>query len=468
MSEVRPDQYFVWSPPSSTISVLLSLELVEALRTWVDQGAAASTEVAGLLLGRRDRDVSTRTVITVEDCEVLPRSGVDFKYVPDQHITSSVVGLIAGWEKDENEGREPVGLMRSDLSENCAPTEADLAFIHETLRDPESVFLLIQPGKDAIGILFHTGEADSSNVHVAPFHFDRELLAGDKRNLIQLPAGARNIKAPAGGGLKIGKKGRRATTATLLVLCAAGLWVWALFSYDQSPQTRTAATQPAVPVQTASNSKPSPLVTTIQPPLIPEQTVRVPAQASSRSERRRVVLPNLQPPPVPVTQAEATAPVAVAGPGPTPPLPSPEPRAVEPTRPTKQTSAIEVSSMYAPAPESGVRRTIHKIPGLRLLQHWRYKGGDNFVAAYPVHEAKPLIPRHADLPTSADIQLEVFLDDRGRVSGVDLLTPNSNHSLVGAAANAIYDSQFEPAKLNGKPVDSRLRATFQFRNTAGS
>ena len=391
MPEVRADQYFVWSPAASAVSVLLSLQLVDALRKWIDQGGTPSTEVTGLLLGRRDRDVSTRTVITVEDCEP---------------ILSDPAEQVSAWNPAEHEGLEAVGLMRSDLHENCAPTEADIAVIRDALTDPESIFLLVQPGKDAIGILFHTGESDLANLHVSPFPFDRELLAKDRRNLIQLPAGARKVRAATSGGARSVRKGRRATSAGIVLLCAATLSCWGLLRWDSPSPVPGTSDPAAVPVETAARAadaddrpveptavtEPTPVT---EPPAVTERghtpaTDTTPGRSVQRTAAppRRLVLPDPQPPPVVKAQATAAhAPIPVGDPGPAAPQSSPEPRPAEAPRarpqqpPSAQASSPQASSpqasmSYAPAPESTARRVIQKVPGLRLLQHWRYKDGE--------------------------------------------------------------------------------------------
>jgi hypothetical protein len=151
----------------------------------------------------------------------------------------------------------------------------------------------------------------------------------------------------------------------------------------------------------------------------------------------------------------------------TPPEPALASAAV--TVPPARTSPLvfkpAVSVEFEPAPESGIRKAFQRVPGFRLLGKLRFKGDKKFTAAKPLHVAKPSPGVNAG--PGSRVRLEVYLDEKGRVSGVEALEPRASDRLTGMATTAVYNSRFEPARLNGHAVDSRLIATFDF-HAAGS
>ena len=173
--------------------------------------------------------------------------------------------------------------------------------------------------------------------------------------------------------------------------------------------------------------------------------------------------------------AELKRPDEIPPPAPTPehvkvePPPAPEP-AVPPasvqtaSQPRRPVPAVSVS--YEAAPESSLRRKIQKVPGLRLFQHFQYKGGDDFAPARTVREVRPQLRMSVvrALPGEWRVELRIALDKRGRVTEVESLSPDADERLVLAAVSAVRQSEFEPAQLHGRDVSSRLLATFHFRN----
>lgn len=125
-----------------------------------------------------------------------------------------------------------------------------------------------------------------------------------------------------------------------------------------------------------------------------------------------------------------------------------------------------VNVTYEAAPESSIRRKIQKVPGLRLLQHFQYRGGDDFAPARVVREVRPQLRSAVvrALPGEWRVALRIGLDKHGRVTEVESLSTEVDERLVTAAVSAVRQSEFEPAQLHGREVSSRLMVTFHFRN----
>jgi Gram-negative bacterial TonB protein C-terminal len=61
------DSYVVWDAPGQPCSILLNLELVDALQRWVQ---TKPSRVSGVLLGRHSISDLKRTLVTIEDCDL--------------------------------------------------------------------------------------------------------------------------------------------------------------------------------------------------------------------------------------------------------------------------------------------------------------------------------------------------------------------------------------------------------------
>jgi hypothetical protein len=152
------------------------------------------------------------------------------------------------------------------------------------------------------------------------------------------------------------------------------------------------------------------------------------------------------------------------------PAPAPEPAVVpapasQPQPPPRRAVPI-VNVSYEAAPESSIRRKIQKVPGLRLFQHFQYRGGDDFAPARAVREVRPQLRMSVvrALPGEWRVELRIGLDKHGRVTEVESLSTEVDERLVTAAVSAVRQSEFEPAQLHGRDVSSRLLVTFHFRN----
>ena len=70
----------------------------------------------------------------------------------------------------------------------------------------------------------------------------------------------------------------------------------------------------------------------------------------------------------------------------------------------------------------------------------------------------------AELPGEWRVELKASIDKRGRLSGVELLSPKVDERLVNLAMTEVHRWEFEPAQVNGHDVNSRLLVTFEFHD----
>lgn len=61
------DSYVVWDVPGQSASILLNLELLDALRRWIQMKPRG---ISGALLGHQSLAASRRSLLTIEDCDI--------------------------------------------------------------------------------------------------------------------------------------------------------------------------------------------------------------------------------------------------------------------------------------------------------------------------------------------------------------------------------------------------------------
>ena len=251
-------------------------------------------------------------------------------------------------------------------------------------------------------------------------------------------------------------------------------------SVGPAMKTVPASDSPPLSPPVADTSAPTPAeaadrkVTEAHPRLSTADERRVPSRQASRAsnrtgsaDRTRSTIATAPESKVmgPSPQTPAAPESAHVEPAPAPEPPAPPP-AVQPISPPLRRPVPTVNVTYEAAPESSIRRTIQKVPGLRLFQHFQYKGGDDFAPARPVREVRPQLRSSVvrALPGEWRVEVRIALDKRGRVTEVESLSPEADERLVTAAVSAVRQTAFEPAQLHGRDVSSRLLVTVHFRN----
>ena len=125
-----------------------------------------------------------------------------------------------------------------------------------------------------------------------------------------------------------------------------------------------------------------------------------------------------------------------------------------------------VTASYRPAPESRARRTLHKVPGVRLIERLARIDNDQFVPPSPIDSPVPQVPPAVarELPGDHRIDFKAGINKNGGLTEVQLLSPESDPRLAGLAAQSLEHWRFEPARVKGRDVSSALIVSFRIRN----
>lgn len=150
-----------------------------------------------------------------------------------------------------------------------------------------------------------------------------------------------------------------------------------------------------------------------------------------------------------------TSPVAVAA-----IVPSKLP--AEPTPTQKDTAPISIA--VEPVEESGLRKAIQTIPGTQALQ--QAKGVTGFTPAKAIQKVTPKLSAALKKNISGEVpvDLRVSIDEEGNIFRTEVLPGKADNRLLTLASDAAKRWRFEPARVNSKPVSSKVVLHFMFRN----
>jgi hypothetical protein len=86
----------------------------------------------------------------------------------------------------------------------------------------------------------------------------------------------------------------------------------------------------------------------------------------------------------------------------------------------------------------------------------------NYIGPKPVQQVRPQPPPNVDA-TGRQIQVRVQIDARGKVTNATPIgVTGVNFPLVFVSVRAAQAWQFEPAKMDGRPVASEMDLVFRF------
>jgi Gram-negative bacterial TonB protein C-terminal len=136
-------------------------------------------------------------------------------------------------------------------------------------------------------------------------------------------------------------------------------------------------------------------------------------------------------------------------------------------RPSRDLDPTVTVSYAAPPETASARHGIQKVPVLRLLKH-PHGNREGFEPARPVGDLRPVVFRQLahQLPGDWRVDVQASVDKHGRVSNVELISPQADQRLVRLATEAVSRSLFYPAQSDGHDVGSKLIVTFRFKNPA--
>lgn len=177
--------FYVWEVPGKSISIQLSLEVVDRLQQDVIRGFGAvprrGAEVGGVLLGSTEGEGAA---VRIEDYELIP---IEYKRGPSYLLSEEDVQAFEGSLEQLRKGNEkslrPVGYFRSHTRDGVGLGEEDQALLSKYFPEPETVVLLIRPfgTKPSIaGFYFREDGEFQSGAPLQEFSFRRKDLAPDE------------------------------------------------------------------------------------------------------------------------------------------------------------------------------------------------------------------------------------------------------------------------------------------------
>ena len=518
------DTHLVWEPPGHDIAILLSFAVIDRLKGLIEQ--AHDVEIGGILLGRREGDVSSgKPRIVVID---------DFEPVESEHLRGTayavsqrdIRALDSTLTRQRPEGANvPVGFYRSHLRKGLYLDEADFSLFREYFSGDSDVFLVARPEADGVpvaGFFFWEDGMLERRTSYEHFPLDRRSLEGGEYSLLRgpnRPVEAAPVYTPAPEPRPhavpppraADPRSRRAMYAAIGGALILATLIWAAVlrfggqGEDKSLVSLTVARvgnalrvswDPNAPaVEHANNAilwvtdgdkrrglelnstrlKQGNYVYTPESSVVNFRLDLLKVLAQGSESVRYVADRGAESPAAPVTkptpsEAKASAPPATAPPA-EEAAPSPAPAEQAKSAPPAKPRIQPVVSITTQAvPPSRVRSLIAKVPLVRSLQRGKYRGGESFVPPRTVREVMPHVPPHLakELPADVRVDLKVTVDANGNVKQIDLLSRGTDERLASIAADALRQWHFEPARFRDKPVSCDLLATLNFRNGGSS
>jgi hypothetical protein len=189
--------YYVWEVPGKSISIQLSLDVVDRLQQDVIRGFGAvprrGAEVGGVLLGSTEED---GPIVHIEDYELIP---IEYKRGPSYLLSEEDVQAFEGSLEQLRNGGEkslrPVGYFRSHTRDGVGLGQEDQSLLSKYFPEIETVVLLIRPfgTKPSIAGFYVKENGDfPSGAPLQEFSFRRKDLAPGETPTPQAPAAARS------------------------------------------------------------------------------------------------------------------------------------------------------------------------------------------------------------------------------------------------------------------------------------
>jgi hypothetical protein len=184
--------FYVWEVPGKSISIQLSLDVVDRLQQDVIRGFGAvprrGAEVGGVLLGSA---TSEGPVVRIEDYELIP---IEYKRGPSYLLSDDDVQALEGsleqLRQREEKSLRPIGYFRSHTRDAAGLGPEDQTLVAKYFPEAETVVLLIRPfgTKPSIaGFYFKENDAFQEGPPLQEFSFRRKDLAPDEAPRKQAP-----------------------------------------------------------------------------------------------------------------------------------------------------------------------------------------------------------------------------------------------------------------------------------------
>lgn len=164
---------YTWQDPGVSITVEMTLDVMERLAAAIQQGlgdSARGTEIGGFLLGRPTGD--GRRAVLIDDFELVPSEhlrGASYTLSPKERVN---LGARLARQKADR----VAGYFRSHTRPGLYLDQDDLAVISRYFSDPADVFLIVRPATDGPpmgGFFFGKMETSTGNRRTASLYSTR-------------------------------------------------------------------------------------------------------------------------------------------------------------------------------------------------------------------------------------------------------------------------------------------------------
>ena len=395
--------YYSWHVTGKSISIDLSGAAAAQARQLLSgeglSGGARSIENGGLLLGTV-QEYGERTLVSVEAIEIVPS-----EHCRGESWTLSKRDKLTFYRKLRGlSGKlSPVGFVRTHSRKGLYLDNYDLDLMRTFFSAAHSVALIVRPDEDAQSGFFFWESGDMQRSR--PYQTFSLTGVRGPQALPRATAVPPTVAKPRG---MFDWRWAAAPLALGLVLLVP--------SYFHSTQSPEADEQEAAAVVAESTVE----------PVVPARTILP------------VGLEQPLPSPKPVASAHPVPDEGTRG------------RKVDASihPPTRQKPAVE--STVLPAKESVVRKVFGHVPGLGKLR----RAEENFIEPRAIYRRSPSLMRNERAA------VRVRVDETGSVRGAWLAGSNPDAAFSAAALDAAKHWRFEPARKNGKPVESSLVIQF--------
>src|SRR5260370_3041763 len=175
---------YVWEPAGKSISVRLSLDVVDRMLQDVMRGFGAvpkrGAEVGGILLGRAAP--GDKLIVTIDDYELVP---IEYKrspsYLLSEEDACAFEAAVTRVRNNPNPLLHPVGYFRSHTRDEVGLDPEDLAIVRLHFPEPEAVILIVRPCATKVsqaGFYFHEAGQFQAGLPLLEFPFRRRDLDG--------------------------------------------------------------------------------------------------------------------------------------------------------------------------------------------------------------------------------------------------------------------------------------------------
>ncbi|MBC7925803.1 MAG: energy transducer TonB [Bryobacteraceae bacterium] len=475
-----PQGHVIWSPQGKPVSAHLSRQALGRLQQMQLRepvvSAGRATEIGGLLVGfaRQSEEVLHVAVEEIVPLRIEHVRGASFTLgVRDRRIVRSALKKFRA--------EQVVGWFRTHTRPGLFLDEHDFKLYQEFFGAPLQIALLVKPGdseEESVGGVFFWEEGDvrrSSPYQTFPIGSLETKTAESQKSEPQkigfIPP--EPPRTPAAAVARAGQASRSQSYPKIFVFLAiagAGLalglyWNPRPLKRSESPQrrerlaaARAAAkevakepravfTPPSLP---ESAPEPEPRVTTPYiPPPEPVEVFRARSVPAPRKKAPRTLAPPpARRPAVSEPVLENTAPSIIAS--------------VRdlPTLPFQRQDAIVETTVETVRP-SALRRVVGSIPGFGFLKRRKPAPDvENYTPAKARKQVRPKSPQA--LAAAVPVRLRLSLSSHGEVERTELLTRKVEPLVAQLAMDAVQKWQFEPARLDDKPVASEVVVQFRF------